>query len=282
MLNRRMYSGVWCEGSAPSLRTLAKNHLSVDAVLDLTTSPYSLSESLSMLEQGEGTFSFIATPLCDCPTIITNSLVFAALSTREEPATFIFTKQHQLDFSQDLFLAPGSRTLYTNQRIAEQLKQVRNDLIWTKYDGNTELLRDHDALITLQSDPIGETVCWDKRDISPWECIPSPGAGVVAYICRKEDIELRSHLRKIHAETSSRCTNVERKLSKNMPDQVKDFFSAYMFQDKNGYFHIAVHIGHPSFPPVLWRQSNSSSTQLEANMLENCNTWLANSGLLVS
>jgi hypothetical protein len=208
-----------------------------------------------------------------------DNLIFAALSPREEPSTYIFTKQDKLDFSQDLFLSSGSKVFCSNPRIAEQLEQVRNDLIWTINSETSESLPEHDALITLLGAPTDETADWNKRLISPWECIPSPGAGAVVYICRKNNIELRRKFRAIHSETSSRCTNVERKLLKNMPNEIKDYFSAYTYQDTIGHFHMAVHIGHPSFPSATWRQSNSSSTQLEAKMLESCNVWLTTYGL---
>jgi len=67
------------------------------------------------------------------------------------------------------------------------------------------------------------------------EIVPPPGAGVVGYICRMDDIQTRSVLKNIHVSAVSEKTNIERKVMSRFENT--DLVACYVHKDNRGNFH---------------------------------------------
>ncbi len=96
-------------------------------------------------------------------------------------------------------------------------------------------------------------------DFHPAEFVPAPGQGVHGYMCRKDDIETRKLLLKLHHSDVAESTNVERKVMKLMKAGHHQQLGVHCQKDKNGYFHVhaayAINVDEP-----LIKVSKSQST----------------------
>ena len=111
-----------------------------------------------------------------------------------------------------------------------QISEVRNDLIFT----SDELTADAHVLR-----PIHFPTNSDARIIHPLELVGPAGFNSVAIVCNQSDINLRRQLMAFHHAPTAICTNVERKLSKQLLSKYLEV-GVQCFQDQHQRYQLAV------------------------------------------
>jgi len=217
-----------------------------DHVIMDTGHPTSLFDNFGIYQSYlvEGKCDILALPLEQVPTELSESIVISALSEREHTGYTLIIKENIYDAYSDLRVKPHSYIGVRSSDIKVQILEMNQDLImvvdptftitditngdlqgivisieeWLKIE------KDHSSLRSIP--------------IHPKEITPLPGSGVWAFLCNKEDIPLRKHLKKIHHPNIAKATNIERTLLKHFHTDKNLRLSAYCDYDKNGYFHI--------------------------------------------
>lgn len=207
--------------------------------------------------------------LKDLPTEALDQLVIAGLSQRANPADWLLIHPQAVQKSEVLNLKPGASVGTSSLRRKSQLSAVRADLQLHDLRGNvpTRVQKLHEG----QVDGIVLAAAGLKRlnmdlsefhvvKLNPREFVPAAGQGVLAYQTRKDDLPLRTTIKRLHHSNVARIVNVERKILKLMEGGCHLPLGAYCEQDKMGYFHVWASFAESLEKPLVRAQVSYNTT----------------------
>lgn len=206
----------------------------------------------------------------DMPTTQPEGLSLAGVSYREDPADWIIARTDAIDASQTLRLKHGATIGTSSSRRKAQLLDYRPDLNIVDIRGNVPtrvgkidagvcdaVMLAAAGLTRLELD----LSAYEIIKLHPREFVPAPAQGVMAYQIRREDQVVKNIVKKLHKETTSRATNVERKTLKLLDGGCQMPAGIYCENDSEGNFHVWAVLAESWDAPVK-RVKLSSSTSL--------------------
>lgn len=184
--------------------------------------------------------------LKDVNTLPNNGLVLAGLSIRANPADCIILHNEAFDENQLFKIKPGAILGTSSARRKEQILNFRPDLHIIELRGNVieRILevrnKKIDGIIIARAGI--ERLQLDLKDLrviplNPKEFIPAAGQGVLAYQVKEESIALRKTLMQLHQYDIALCTNVERKIFRELGASCKSSLGVYCDKDIRGMYH---------------------------------------------
>ena len=216
----------------------------------------------------EDTVDLAVHSMKDMPTTQPEGLCLSAISYREDPADCLVLRK-EIRVESALLELPQAAVVGTSSaRRKALLYEARPDLVLKDIRGNvpTRLQKLKDG----QFDGIVLAMAGIKRleinmddfvciRLNPKEFVPAPAQGVLAWQCKKENMEVRRILSRIHNAEVLRCTNVERKVLKLLDGGCHLPLGVYCEVDARGYFHVCCILSGGLKQP-LFQVSCSSST----------------------
>ncbi len=157
----------------------------------------------------------------DLPTEITPGLVIGGVSYREDPSELILIRKECVDELKEFHLKQNALVGTSASRRNVQVKFFRPDIICEDIRGNVptriEKLRkgEFDAIILAFAGVNRLELNIDDLHVVKvpvQKLIPAPSQGVLAFQCRKDDIEMIKILEKINNAEVAEIISVERKV----------------------------------------------------------------------
>ena len=207
----------------------------------------------------------LAIPLENLSTTLPEGLVIAGLSARNACEVCLITFP-TTSYSDALFNLPEKPLLaHWSGIIAEQFKEIIPTVRFLNYANTDEILLELETIAefkktikknlgldnsseladAINGGLVSKTFLSGNRKINDGELeeIPFdsseitslPGAGVVAFLAKADDVNTRRFLKNIHNPESGELTNIERKLKKMFED--KDI-AAFCKKDDGGNYHL--------------------------------------------
>ncbi len=184
-----------------------------------------IEEWLSQLATKQRTIGVIS--MEKLPAILPRDIKIMALSTRTDPRAHLYLKEglhiQKLNTEKGLHILANERS-YMLQMAAEFEHQ--------KFEFKEKITIDDlehvDAILSNRALAISNSI--EPKKIDPGELIPLPGAGVMACLCRADDMVLRKELMIHHNHSVAKHTNIERKLKREFPD----LLGAHSYTKENG------------------------------------------------
>ena len=186
-------------------------------------------------------------PLKNLSITSSEGLITAGLSEREDPADVLIIKRAAVDEDQILNLKLNAIVGTPSTRISAQLKTIIPNVQIGNLSGNVlsriEQFRngEHDAIIISMSDINGLQINLEEFKVvhlHPKEFIPAPGQGVIGYQCRKDDLEMRKIISKIHNKSVTDASNVERKVAQLIGGDCQLSLGVYCEKDQADNYHV--------------------------------------------
>jgi hydroxymethylbilane synthase len=185
--------------------------------------------------------------LKNLPTTQPAGLVIAGVSHREDPADWLLLRREAVDEEQLFRLKTGAVVGISGPLRKVQALDFRKDLEIRNAPGSVssrlEELRSgaFDAIMLSAA-----AVSWLKPNLADWqllpfsprEFIPTPGQGVLAYLCCEDDKATRRLIQRIHHPEVSSVTNVERKILKLLGGERYLPLGAFCERDAMGNYHL--------------------------------------------
>ncbi len=174
------------------------------------------------------------------PLSINPDLAIAAVVKRSDPREMLIINPSSFDSTADCRLKQNANVGVFSSIIAEQLSYLRKDInIILKNEEDVETIEGFDAVLCSNT-KIQDLLPMPSYEIVNFhvsEIVPSTSQGIIAIICRKEDIELRKILLQFHDEETTACSNVERKILKQMEDR-RMLLNVHCTKDLNGNYQV--------------------------------------------
>ncbi|MCS7037317.1 MAG: hypothetical protein RMJ33_07010 [Saprospiraceae bacterium] len=195
----------------------------------------------------------------------------AAILSRAHPFDLLVWRPEAADLRKDFFLKKEAVVLGATTLQRAQIAEFRPDLHWEE-----PLLALPEALQRLSQGAaealITSEAAWhasganlngfQRAVLHPRECTPAPGQGALALLARRDDKPTRQWLQRAHQPALSACTNVERRLlreiQKHWPGAI---FSAYVEQGANRTFHFFTAVVWPNGCLQRYRLSHSTHAE---------------------
>ena len=189
------------------------------------------------------------------PTTIPEDWVIAALSKRSPCAINLLTFP-ATSFNDALFNLPTHPIIASSADIiSAQFKDIIPDAYFKKKINSEEVYAHLESLIgttnTTTKDEnvngglipqmyLSGNIRIDNEELEavtfdPSEITALPGSGVVAFLCKREDLETRRFFKEIHSTETGEVINIERQLKKLFND--KDI-AAFCEKDANENYHL--------------------------------------------
>lgn len=207
----------------------------------------------------------------DLPTSQPEGLILTAVSYRANPADCLIIHPDAVDENVLFQCKHGALVGTSSARRKAQILDFRPDIELRDIRGNVptrlEKLRrgDFDAILLaaagldrLELDLSGFRLV----RFNPREFVPAPAQGVLAFQTRKDDLELRRALKKIHRKDVAQVINVERKVLQLAGGGCHMPIGVYCEADLQGNYHVWAAKADTWNAP-LQRAHLSSSTTFE-------------------
>lgn len=207
----------------------------------------------------------------DLPTESPDGLVIAGVSYRENPADWLLIRKDKADTSKIYKLSAEAIVGTSSARRKAILKDIRPDIKLKDIRGNVptriQKLRQgqFDAIILAAAGLTRLALELSDLEIiklNTKEFIPAPAQGVLAYQTRKEDVETRKIIKKIHQPKVASVTNIERKVLNLLGGGCHMPLGVYCEQDAMENYHVWAAKAEKWDSP-LKRIQLSSSTNFE-------------------
>lgn len=182
-------------------------------------------------------------PMTQMPVQLPEGLVITAISKRYVPGYSLFSHRLAQAPSFLLKLKPATVVGCSSSLQAAQLLDFRSDLLPKQYASWQDALEEFKnksfggVLIPTAAIPNSGLDIEEGIQLNPKEFIPPPGDGFVAYICKKDNRNLRRQLKAIHHSESVEPNNLERKFKQLVPESLHQSIGVYCEQDANGFYH---------------------------------------------
>lgn len=189
------------------------------------------------------------------PTTLPEGLVIAALSKRSACHISLLTFP-ATSFNDALFNLPTHPVIASSADIiSEQFKEIIPTAQFVKKISSGEVYAHLDSLISAEIKTsalenlngglipqmyLSGNIRLDNEELEavtfdPSEITALPGSGVVAFLCKPDDLETRRFLKEIHSSEIGEVINIERKLKKLFND--KDI-AAFCEKDADENYHL--------------------------------------------
>jgi len=208
--------------------------------------------------------------LKDLPTESPDGLILSGLSEREDPSDLLIINKSAFNATNVLNIKEKAVIGTSSIRRKTQIQDLLPTVTVKDLRGNVPTrvsklnVENYDAII-LASAGINRLQLdlsnFETFRLNPKEFVPAPGQGVVAYQTRKEDIDTRKILSKIHNKETALATNVERKILQLMDGGCQLPLGAHCVLDSKGHYHVYAAFS-PSEEEGLHRAMLSQSTSL--------------------
>jgi len=162
-------------------------------------------------------FNIAALPLPAVPVNLNNDIVIGALSPRENCSYYLAIRNEMYDMTRDLRLKSKAQVYINTDVEYEQLKCLNSSIdihfshgdILKKIKQNNSTI---DAVLYAKHASFNahELTGFQHIALHVSEVIPKAGAGVIAFLCHKDDIHTRQLLKSVHQKNTAACTNIER------------------------------------------------------------------------
>lgn len=214
----------------------------------------------------------------DLPTSHPDGLVLGATSYRADPRDLLLINKDSLDIKQPLSLKKGAIVGTSSARRKAQMLHLNEDIILKDIRGNVPTRikklkeQNFDAILLAKAG-----VDRLKIDLSNFktvplhvrEFVPAPAQGVLAFQCRKDDMEMRKLLVNLHDAEVAKCTNVERKVLAMMEGGCQMPLGVYCEKDKLNNYHCYGAIAHGNGQPLVKINVSQSTTDQLAETVFN-------------
>lgn len=207
--------------------------LSEELFVSLDLGAHSVKEQgLNALFHGlqSGDFEVILAPLSELPSKLPEDLAITALSKRGNPAWRLAIPSAIAKQGVPLMLEAGT-SIAGNEIALAQLLQLREDLVKGEWGAKIFPWWQKEAGGIHQQD-----LQW--IDLQPRELIPLPGSGVIAMICRKNDVGIRTEIQKFHHPETMLVTNVERSFLRLLSEKFDNACFAWCEKDTLGNYRL--------------------------------------------
>lgn len=162
----------------------------------------------------------------DLPTQQPEGLIIAANSYRENPSDWLLIKPQSIDNKQIFSLKQNATVATSSARRKSQLLAHRPDLTLQDIRGNVPT-RIQKLLQNPNLDAIMLAAAGIQRlninlqnlviqPLKPYEVVPAPAQGVLAYQIRQADLNLQELLQQLHHKNVAQCIDIERNILKTM------------------------------------------------------------------
>ncbi len=182
----------------------------------------------------------------DLPTNSPEGLCITAVSHRANPADFLIVRKDKCE-SIMLKVKKGGVVGTSSARRKAQMLDYRPDIELKDIRGNvpTRLKKlEEGAFDAILLAAAGlerlelDLSAFEVVKLNPKEFVPAPAQGVLAWQTMENDLEVRRILKQIHDSSTSRRTNVERKVLNLLDGGCQMPLGVYCEVDKMGYFHV--------------------------------------------
>ena len=183
----------------------------------------------------------------DMPTESHPDLAITATSDRVDPADWMLIHPDAYDETQILKIKQGAKVGTSSSRRKAQMKSFRSDLHLTDLRGNvpTRINKlksgDYDGILLAAAGLIRlelDLSFFKLVKFNPKEFVPAPAQGVLAYQCRKDDLDIRRILKQVHHPEVAAKTNIERKVLNLMSGSCLLPIGVYCEQDSMNHYHV--------------------------------------------
>lgn len=212
-------------------------------------------------------------PLRRMTASIPDKLTIAALSTRTDPRSFLFINKENrsgdnafglnkspLIGGKSQLLLTQCKNLIANSEIIE-LGEEALDIASVFKNNNLDAL----LLAEAEVKNIEEAGDFDCIRVHTSEIVPETSQGIIAFLTKSDDIELRKKLATCHDTLIGKISNVERKIQLLVKENLDVPAAVYCKTDASGNFH--VHSALIKGDTIVKKNlSQSTSAQLAENL----------------
>ncbi len=180
-------------------------------------------------------------PLSEVPIEKPEGVVITALLERAKAGESLLVKKEKWTDGKLLKLSDGASVAVKTEMQKAQLLHFRPDLN-ISFRKISDAAAEADAFIAPTAfaeyfdENLSRTGFGSHQSIplQPEEFIPTPGAGVLALICKKENLPQRRLLKQIHHSKTAAATNIERAIQRE-----KDYpVAVYCTRDQANHYHL--------------------------------------------
>jgi porphobilinogen deaminase len=192
--------------------------------------PISLEAAVAQLYAN--TADAVLVPLWQMPSAPPEGCAITAVLPRLASKITLIIPDALRDSSQEFWVKLNATVATPNVLIFSQLRSYRPDLTAASVDTDGEYVQ------------LVEPAFWDHKgtgiELDPSELTPLAGAGALALITLKDDVQVRTQLKSLHHKETAQCTNVERSFGRNVTaiaaDQSRGV-AAHCHRDQFGNYH---------------------------------------------
>lgn len=213
-----------------------------------------------------GHFSIAAVPLPVVPADMNNDIVIGALSPRENCSYQLAIRNDMYDIMRDLRLKPQARVYVNTEQESEQLKNLHSGIEIHLLSEDPQGIIDQqnsmvDAVLYTPHMQISqaELAGFQKIALHVSEMVPEAGAGVVAFLCHKEDLNSRRLLKSVHQKNIAACTNIERLGMLKTKSFLRHPLSVHVELNRHGHYNTHVFGVLSNGVPVKFNRTQSTS-----------------------
>lgn len=172
-------------------------------------------------------------PLSEVPIEKPEGVVITALLERAKAGESLLVKKEKWTDGKLLRLADGASVAVKTEMQKAQLLHFRPNL-----NISFRKISDSAAAADAFIAPTAFAEYFDESHqsipLQPEEFIPTPGAGVLALICKKDNLPERRLLKQIHHSKTAAATNIERAIQRE-----KDYpVAVYCKRDQANHYHV--------------------------------------------
>jgi len=224
-------------GIANSLATLELKEISPNQIQSVE-SPDDLFSQLLNEEAQVG-----VCPMTILPLQLPEGLVVTALSARYQPGFTLLISKEASDDSKLLNIKEGATVGCSSALQMAQLMDFRKDIhsrLTTSWLEGFEQLKEGQldaVLVPSYAVPNEYKNTNQTFQFNPREFIPPCGHGLVGYITKAENKELRRRLKEAHKAESVEVNNLERKFRELVPESLHPQVGVYCYIDANDFYH---------------------------------------------
>ena len=217
----------------------------------------------------DGSIDIAVHSMKDLPTNGPEDLVIAAVSYREKVNDCLLLRKEVLA-GKTIHHMPADTIIGTSSaRRKCQSKDIFPQVLTKDIRGNvpTRLAKlrsgDFDGILLASAGL--ERLKLDVSDLdvfhlNPKEFVPAPAQGVLAFQCRKIDVETRKALAQIHNSEVASQIMIERKVLNMMEGGCQMPLGVYCEKDQDGYFHVSAAFAEHVDAPIQRVFTSRSTT----------------------
>lgn len=181
-------------------------------------------------------------PMTILPLKLPEGLVVTALSARYQPGFTLLISEEARDDSKLLNIKEGATVGCSSELQGAQVTDFRKDIQSRQTASWLEGIEEFkggrlDAVLVPTYAVPNKYKDNQTFQFNPREFIPPSGHGLVGYITKAENKELRRQLKQAHKAESVEVNNLERKFKELVPTSLYPQIGVYCYIDANDFYH---------------------------------------------